>query len=112
MGLASVWNVPTTDDEIAAWSFNHANEHFLIRAAVLAQHNIALPEYVLDPVNLADPAAFLDQHQQIHNATDAILGISTLDLTDVDWNDPGQREGWIQLNATLHVAESNALEIG
>jgi hypothetical protein len=112
MSIASLFNTPNTDDEMSAWSFNHMAEHRLINDAILTQHNIALPEYILDPVNLADPQAFLNLHQQMHNNTDAALGISQQNLLEVDWNDPGQREGWIQLNAQLHVAESNALEIG
>lgn len=112
MGLADMWNVPNTDEEMATWSSLHMAEHRLINEAVLAQHNISLPEYILDPVDLADPQNFLNQHQLMHNGTDQVLGIPGNDLTTVDWSDPGQREGWIQLNASLHVAESNALEIG
>jgi hypothetical protein len=112
MGLADLWNVPNTDEEMATWSQLHFAEHVLINQAILEQHNVALPLYLINPVNLADPQAFLNLHQQMHGNTDAVLGVASQNLTEVDWNDPGQREGWIQLNAQLHVAESNALEIG
>jgi len=110
MAVASLFNVPGTDQEMAAWSFIHMAHHRELNEAILRLRNIALPEYILDPVNLADPQAFLNQHQQMHNNTDAVLGVSGYDLTEVDWADAGQRAGWIYLNATLHVAEAEATE--
>jgi hypothetical protein len=108
MTVALLFNIPSTDEEMAAWSFAHQAHHRDINAAILQERKIALPEYILDPVNLSDPVAFLDLHQQMHNNTDGVLGIPGYDLTDVDWSDEGQRAGWIFLNAQLHVAEANA----
>ena len=85
-------------------------EHRETNEAIFRKAAITLPEYVLDPVDMNDPTGFLDLHQQMHNNTDALLGISGYDLTEVDWTDPGQRAGWIQLNAQLHVMESDATE--
>jgi hypothetical protein len=110
MALADLFNVPLTDADMATWSFNHMAHHRELNATILREKNIALPEYILDPVNPADPEGFLYQHQQMHNNTDAIYGISGFDLTDVDWLDPDNRAGWIWLNATLHVAEADATE--
>jgi hypothetical protein len=59
-------------------------------------------------VTPGNSSGFLDQHQQMHNNSDAVLGVSSYDLTDVNWADAGQREGWIFLNAQLHQAEANA----
>jgi hypothetical protein len=108
MSLVDMFNVPNDPLEMARWSSLHAIQHRLTNFVILRDYNIALPEYILDPVNLADPAAFLDQHQQMHQNVDQLLGISGFDLTDVDWNDPGQRAGWIYLNAQLHTSEANA----
>lgn len=108
MALADIFNVPNTDQEMSQWSFAHMDHHRRINAAILASNNVVLPEYILDPVNLADPVAFGLQHQEMHNNTDAILGISGYDLTEVDWSDDGQRAGWIWLNAQLHRAEADA----
>lgn len=108
MSVADLANVPNTDEEMVKWSALHAYHHRQINGAILLIHDIALPEYILDPVNLADPQAFLNQHQQMHQNTDQVLGIQGYDLTEVDWNDLGQRSGWIWLNFQLHVAEANA----
>lgn len=110
MAIADLFNVPNTPSEMATWSFNHMAHHRELNAAILQQRDIALPEYILDPINLEDPEQFLQQHQQMHNNNDAVLAVSGYDLTEVDWSDAGQRAGWIFLNATLHVAEGNALE--
>jgi hypothetical protein len=108
MSIADIFNVPTTPEEMAKWSSLHSIQHRLTNAAVLASHGIALQEFILDPINLDDPVQFFLQHQQAHNAVDAIYGISGFDLEDVNWSDPGQRAGWIYLNATLHEQEAQA----
>ena len=108
--VADLFNVPTTDQEMWAWSFQHMAHHRDLNASILRLTGIALPEFILDPVNLADAQSFLNQHQQMHNNTDAILGIAGYDLTEVNWDDPANRAGWIFLNATLHVAEADATD--
>jgi len=108
MSVADLFNTPDTDEEMATWSQLHFAHHVLINQAILEQHNVALPMYLINPVNLEDAAAFLNLHQQLHTNADQVLGVASQNLLDVDWNDPGQREGWIQLNAQLHVAEANA----
>ena len=112
MSLADLFNIPQDDDSMKKWSALHMAHHRSINFAIQQQTNTLLPLYVIDPVNLANPGAFLNQHQDLHNNTDAILGIPGYDLTEVNWNDPGQRASWIWLNATLHRAEADALGIG
>ena len=108
MSVADLYNIPATDDEMAKWSRLHAVQHRLTNVAVLAQAGVAVPDYILDPVDLSDPQNFLNQHQQMHNFVDLIYGISGYDLSEVNWDDPGQRAGWIYLNAQLHVQEAQA----
>jgi hypothetical protein len=70
-----------------------------------------LPVYVLDPVNPDNSTTFLYQHQEMHNNTDALLGIAGYDLTTVDMRDPEQLAAWIYLNAQLHYQEATALGV-
>jgi hypothetical protein len=109
MTVASLFNVPTTDDEMRQWSFAHMAHHRDINAAIQQNYSITLPLYILDPVDMNDPKAFLDQHQLMHNNTDQITGVAGFDLSEVNWSDPQQRAGWIYLNAQLHTQESAAL---
>lgn len=80
MALASLYNIPTTPEEMAAWSWNHMAHHRSINEAIFNATGTVLPEYVLDPVNLDDPTGFLDLHQTMHQNTDAILGIGGVRL--------------------------------
>jgi hypothetical protein len=109
MSIADLYNVPETDTDMAKWSALHQAQHRVTNHAILQTYSIALPEYILDPIDLADPQAFLNQHQTWHNTVDEILGLSGYDLSEVDWSDAGQRAGWIFLNAQLHVQEAQAL---
>jgi hypothetical protein len=112
MAVASLFNIPMTDQEMSTWAFAHMAHHRDVNAAIYRTKGVILPEYVLDPVNMADPQGFLNLHQDMHNNTDAVLGISGYNLSEVDWSDPGQRAGWIYLNATLHAAEGAAVGVG
>lgn len=112
MAVADLFNTPVSDSDMSQWSFAHMAHHRDVNAAVMQQFGVNLPEYILDPVDMRNPGSFLELHQQMHNNTDAIIGVSGYDLSAVDWNDEKQRAGWIYLNAQLHVAEANATGVG
>lgn len=108
MAIADLYNIPTDTASMQQWSFAHMAHHRDMIRVVQQTLNIHLDEYILDPVNLNDPIQFLDQHQTMHQQLDRLFGISTFDLTQVKWDDPGQRSGWIWQNAQLHLQEANA----
>jgi hypothetical protein len=111
MSILNVFNVPTTPQELAQWSFLHMALHRDENLAIRRQNNILLPEYVLDPMDLTPNSAWFQQHQLMHNNIDQILGVAQFDLIDVDWSDPAQRVGWIQGHAQLHQQETKALDV-
>lgn len=108
MAIASLFNIPSTEDELSAWSFAHMAHHRDVNRAILMQAGVVVPEYILDPFDPDNAATWLQQHQSMHNVTDEIYGISGYDLTEVNWADQSMRAGWIYLNAQLHVSEANA----
>ena len=108
--MVDVFNVPGTQQETDQWSFLHMALHRSENLAILRQHNILLPEFILDPIDTQPESAWLQQHQQMHNSIDQILGISQFNLLDVDWSNPSQRIGWIQSHAQLHKTETDALD--
>ena len=113
--IASLFNVPGTEPELETWSFAHAAHHRDVNRILYQIFKVVLPEYVLDPFNPKDQDNFqnwLYQHQNIHQATDAILGVSGFDLTDVDWSKDNERAGWIYLNSNEHFQWANLLELG
>jgi hypothetical protein len=106
--LADLYNIPMTNDEMKRWSFAHAAHHREMLEATRRLKNVALAEYILDPVNLALSESFFDQHQIMHNDINAVFKISSFDLTVVDWSNSAQRAGWIWLNALQHQLEAQA----
>ena len=111
-GLANLFNVPQTDSERATWSFDHMAHHRDINAAIYRLIAVALPEYILDPIDVNDSGQWEDQHQLMHDNENQILGIQGQDLTGVDWKNPELLTAWIWLNVNEHYQAAQILEIG
>ena len=111
-GIASLYNVPSTDAERATWAFIHMAHHRDINRRIYELVKVAFPEYPLDQINIEDTGAWEYLHQQMHDNENALLGISGNDLSDVNWKDQNALAGWIQLNGQEHFQASNILEIG
>lgn len=111
MSVANIFNIPNTDAELAIWSRMHMMWHRSMNVRILAVHHIALPEFVLDPVDLSQGSNFPQNHQTMHNNIDAILGVQGQDLLSIEWSDESARIGWFQSHALLTQLESNALEV-
>lgn len=111
-GIANLVNVPATEAERSRWAFSHMAHH---RDIILAIYNlilVALPEYILDPIDVNDVGQWEYQHQQMHDNQNQLLGISGQDLTGVDWKNERLLAAWIQLNYNEHLQASDILEIG
>lgn len=111
-GVAALYNVPSTQGELEVWSFAHAAHHFDINRVIYLKTGITLASYVLDPFDPNNAGIWLYQHQLMHQAQNAIIGIEGDDLLDVDMRDKDQFAGWIFLNGSEHYQAANALEIG
>ena len=111
-GLSDLANVPSTDEERAIWSFVHMAHHRDISARIYLLVKVALPEYILDPINPNDSGDWEYQHQIMHDNQNELLGIAGQDLTGIDWRDQRLLAGWIFLNSSEHYQASNILGIG
>jgi hypothetical protein len=111
-GLADLYNVPATDDEREQWAFAHMAHHRDINAQIYTLIKLALPEYVLEPIDINDTGTWDYQHQLMHDNQNFILGIEGQDLTGIDWKDQNLLAGWIWLNVSEHYQASAILEIG
>jgi hypothetical protein len=111
-GLASLYNVPTTDEERASWSFAHMAHHRDIAEKIYVLLKIALPEYIIDPIDPNDTGQWEYQHQLMHDNQNQLLGIDGQDLTGIDWKNQNELAAWIFLNGSEHFQASNVLEIG
>ena len=112
MPIANLANTPNSQEELSAWSFSHAAQHRDENAAIYRIYHIALPEFIIDPMNINDLGTFANQHQLLHNNVSAILGTQGFDLTDVNWQDKSEREAWIGLNFQAHYQVSEKLQLG
>jgi hypothetical protein len=108
--LAALLNVPSTPEEWAAWSWHHRLSHQAIFAATLSQKKVGLTDYVIDPITLTQD--WLQRNQELHLDMDAALGSQSVDLTDVDFNDPKQIQSWIFLHYIEHQTAEQRLGIG
>lgn len=107
--LANLANVPQSDSSLAEWSFAHMAHHRDISRLILERFRIVLPEFILDPMNPQNFGTFGYQHQILHNDQNSVLGIDGQNLTEVDWNDMGQRTDWIFLNFNEHLKAADIL---
>lgn len=111
-GLANLANVPSTDEERAQWSFAHMAHHRDIAEKIYVLLKLALPEYILDPVDVDDTGTWEYQHQLVHDEQNQLLGIDGQDLTGINWKDQNELTAWVQLNFNEHYQASAILEIG
>lgn len=111
-GVAGLYNVPSDDAELKQWATLHQMHHRDINAAIYRLTKIALPEYILDPIDVNDTGNWEDNHQNMHQLQDFLLGITGYDLSEVDWKNKNITAGWIYLNALEHKQAADILEIG
>lgn len=111
MALASLFNVPSTDIERSQWAFAHMAHHRDINRKIYELIKIALPEFILDPINPVETGTWEYQHQEMHNNQNAILGIAGFDLSELDWTKQNELAGWVFLNGQEHRQAAAILEI-
>lgn len=92
--------------------FSHAQDHNnLIAQANLAPFNAGLEYRILDPLGV-DLEQWLFDHQKLHNDLGTVTGLQNADLTVVDFQNPAQRQAWLDLNFAEHRTFSVALGLG
>lgn len=97
--IANLFNIP---DDQATW-----NEYTFSLQGVIRDINrriyevdrVALPEYLVDPLNQSEPSSQLYGLQIMVNNINAVLGLSGYDYIDVDFQKPGQAASWTWLLA-------------
>ncbi len=100
--IAQIVGIPDTDKGFDEWLQWHYQDHLAIHAAVQAQYGINTPIYVLDPLDPQDISTWLDNHQNMHNDFNAVLGNQAQDLSSVDFKNTQQRTEWLFLNFMEH----------
>jgi hypothetical protein len=108
-----LYNPPADGPTWLGWGATHQSDHFAIAQGIKIATGIVVPIYPVDPVPLhAERSQMLDwfmNHQVMHNAIVAALGIADYDLSYVDFQSAEQRSTWIQYNALFHQAAFAAI---
>jgi hypothetical protein len=109
--LAYTLGIPDTDKGFKEWLTWHYNDHLAIHAAVQAQYGYNTNISILDPLDPNDITTWLDNHQNMHNDFNGVLGTQGQDLSDVDFKNQSQRTQWLFLNFEEHRAAHLALAL-
>ena len=110
-GIAGLFNDFTNEAEKDVWAFVNASHHQQINDAIYRLTGIALPTFLLDPMDPANKT-WLRLHQTMHENQNKILGIAGYNLLEVNLTDTNQRSGWTYLHGNEHYQASNILGIG
>ncbi len=90
--------------------FSHAQDHnnLILRANSLGA---TLDYRIIDPMGV-DIDQWLFDHQRLHDDLGTVTGFKNADLTVVDFEDPIQRQAWVDINFAEHTTFSVALGLG
>lgn len=110
--LLVLYETPKTQGDLSVWSFANAAQHRDINRIIFETTGDILPDFVLDPFDPNDMNAWLYQHQVMHNAQNAVLGIAGFNLTELDWNNPAELGSWLWNHGQEHFQAAQILELG
>lgn len=107
-------NVVLPDDPngFGVWLMEHYREHIQFVLIALNQTPpVYIPDYAIQSWSdkPAERAAWMDSHQQIHNALRNMTGVSGIDLSVVDLENTVSWFLWFDAHAAEHVALETAL---
>lgn len=112
MPIGNIANIPDSDQSWNQWTFSLQAEIRDINRAIYQQRQIALPEYILDPLDRVEPGVQLEQLQDNLDLINEVLNIPGYDYEDIDLNNRGELTSWVFLLFTNLLAASNQLGVG
>lgn len=102
MSVNSLLNVPQSKNDWDRWAFNHMQDHLEIIQAIKTQGGPDLLQYQLDPLDFNNAFAWLKRHKQTHNDMNGSLSLQSIDLSELDFNDPNAVQAWVYSNYEEH----------
>ena len=103
-GVGGLFNVPLTPDELVQWSHIHMANHRDINRRIREALLFNMPEPLLDPFDPKNMGNWPDQHQQLHQLMNTIIGNRGNDLLTVPFDNESAWATWILLHAQEHDA--------
>lgn len=92
------------------WVFIHNQDHIRLAERAAQVSTDTFEQRILDPLP-ADIEDWLLDHQKSHDDLVQLTGVIGSDLQTVDFDDPRQRDAWLQINQQEHAAFAVALGI-
>lgn len=114
MPLWQLLNPPAQQDGLGwdNWFFAHAKDHEEIATAIQSQKSKNLIRYNLQEFDRANPDRWLQWHQLAHNDMIQASGANVgSDLSQLDFRNASQVQGWISQNFTEHQDVRAVLKI-
>jgi hypothetical protein len=101
MPLAEISTTPTNDAEKHTFDFAHQDLHRRLVDYLQPFTGDPLDAFVIDPFDVASGVSVW-QHQIMHNQLDNLLHTPNYDMTQLNWDDRGSRENWVDDNYQAH----------
>lgn len=103
MSVVTIGGNPYNAEEFSQWTFAHALEHQFLLRRLIAAFGTRVSNTIMDPLTERNIDTFMYKHQLIHRQIDALFNTPNMIMPIVDWNDPVQREQWINMNYQQHL---------
>lgn len=101
--LAGLLNLDfSTPERTSFWVANNIDQHRLISSKVLTKYNTILDIYPINELTEEDWESWFQNHQQMHNDFNSVLGTPGNDFSSLDLKDPSQVALWTQLHFEEH----------
>jgi hypothetical protein len=109
--LAGLSINPRNPEAWELWVRDHRDSHDRIRQAILTDTGIKLTDYPIDPLTKQNLGDWLQYNSQLHAEMNGVLGLQSVDLLDVDFENEPQKIAWINSHDYEHRSAEQALGI-
>ena len=96
--------------DATVWVYAHSEDHDEIRQAAVTFNGSKLNQYILDPIP-QDRQKWMRDHQSAHDEMNAALGLTGIDISVIDLEDPQAVRGWLWQNFVEHLAARSKMAI-
>lgn len=111
MAIANLYHVPKDPGDWGPWGFANMAHHRDIIRTVKTRYGTELREYAAGVFNPKNLQPWLEQHYNMHQEMDDVLGIAGFDLTELDLKDPDKVADWVNKHASEHYQAATILGV-
>lgn len=108
---AGLLNIGSEPGSFERFVFSHSQDHNNLILQANSAFGAKLEYRIIDPVG-SDIDQWLLDHQRLHDDLGNLTGYKNADLQTVDFDNPAQRQAWIDINFAEHTTFSVALGLG